>query len=164
MSDCQVSKGHTLWSFPNPDEVWENQNLVTHTEVVRLRGENLDIEDYSLDDNLQPLTTAISQVDVPLRTWSTSIFELGDDAIILKHPLIVTIEDYGDDEFTASWPEVEAFASGATESEAINDLKDEIVALFRELSTMPDNELGKLPKRWKRALNSAISQGDCKPK
>jgi hypothetical protein len=45
-----------------------------------------------------------------------------------------------------------------TEADAINDLKDEIIELYEELSNMSDESLGKLPKRWKRALNAAIEK------
>ena len=87
----------------------------------------------------------------PRRTWAATISELGESGLALRAPLTVTLEDFGE-EFIASYPEVEAFGSGSTEADAINALKDEISGLYSELAAVPDGKLGKLPKRWKRAL------------
>ena len=89
--------------------------------------------------------------EAPHRTWSATISELGESGLALHAPLIVTLEDFGD-EFIASYPEVEAFGSGPTEADAINALKDAIGGLYADLAATPSGELGKLPKRWKRAL------------
>jgi len=95
--------------------------------------------------------------DGPRHKWAATISELGESGIALRSPLTVTLEDYGE-EIIASYPEVEAFGSGATEADAINALKDEISGLYKELSSAPDESLGKLPKRWKRALCAAAYQ------
>jgi hypothetical protein len=93
---------------------------------------------------------------------SSSIFDLGSEKIKLKYPITVIIsrEEYYEDEeeFAASWPEVEVAGLGLTEACAINDLKDKIVELYEELLNISDESLGKLPKRWKRALNAAIEK------
>jgi hypothetical protein len=65
------------------------------------------------------------------------------------------LEDY-DSEIIASWPEVEAWGSGATDAEAINALKDDIVRLCDELFVMRPEELGKLPHRWLLSLSAVI--------
>jgi hypothetical protein len=87
----------------------------------------------------------------PRRTWAATISELGESGLALHAPLTITLEDYGE-EFIASYPEVEAFGSGPTEADAINSLKDAIAGLYTELVSAPDDQLGKLPRRWKRAL------------
>lgn len=89
--------------------------------------------------------------DEPRRTWVATVADLGNPALVLRTPLIVTLEDFGE-EIVASYPEVEAFGSGTTEADAINALKDEVSGLYSELASVPDNKLGKLPRRWKRAL------------
>jgi hypothetical protein len=94
--------------------------------------------------------------EVPNRTWVATVADLGSPGILLRTPLIVTMEDYGE-EIVASYPEVEAFGSGPTEADAINVLKDEIASLFTELAGEADDKLGKLPKRWKRALLAVAS-------
>jgi len=93
----------------------------------------------------------------PRRTWVATVADLGEPGIFLRAPLIVTLEDWGE-EIVASYPEVEAFGSGTTEADAINALKDEIAGLYSELASAADDKLGKLPKRWKRAL-LAVAHG-----
>lgn len=89
------------------------------------------------------------------RVWSVSLAHLGTPELSLRVPLVVTIEDHGT-EFLASWPEVEAWGSGASEAEALNELKDEIVRLHADLSGSDEASLGKLPRRWKAALDAVI--------
>jgi hypothetical protein len=90
------------------------------------------------------------------RTFSTTIVDLGDDRVLLRTPLVVVVEE-GEDEAVASWPEIEAFGSGCTTAEALNELKDEIVSVYHDLVAAPDAELGRLPLRWKRALSIAVA-------
>ena len=89
--------------------------------------------------------------DGPRHKWAATISELGESGLALRSPLTVTLEDYGE-EIVASYPEVEAFGSGSTEADAINALKDEISHLYLELIEAPEKTLGKLPRRWRRAL------------
>lgn len=86
----------------------------------------------------------------PRRTWVATVADLGG-GLALRTPLIVTMEDF-DEEIVASYPEVEAFGSGPTEADAINALKDEVSNLYVQLAATPEDRLGKLPRRWKRAL------------
>jgi hypothetical protein len=88
------------------------------------------------------------------RVWSMSIVHLGNRA--LRMPLIVRVEDFGE-EVIAAWGEVEAYGSGATEAEAINELKTSISELYEELNAIDDAELGPLPTRWKAALNFIVA-------
>ena len=71
----------------------------------------------------------------------------------------IVIEEYPD-ETVARWPEVEAFGSGATEAEAIAILKQDIVSLFEDLVAFSDDELGKLPRGWKRILLRIIETNE----
>ncbi len=87
----------------------------------------------------------------PLHKWAATISELGESGLALREPITVTLEDYGE-EVVASYPEVEAFGAGPTEADALNALKDELCALYHELAETPMDKLGKLPRRWKRAL------------
>ncbi len=89
--------------------------------------------------------------------FSSSIADLGSASFRLKQPLTIVLEDFGD-EIVASWPEVEAWGAGATDADAINDLKGKIVALHEDLRVAPDDKLGKLPLRWKRALAAAVER------
>jgi len=92
----------------------------------------------------------------PNNIYSTSMVDLGSDTYQLRHPLTITIEDFGT-EVIASWPEVEAWGSGLTDADAINSLKNEIQALYADLRNTAEDQLGFLPARWKRALDAVIS-------
>lgn len=87
------------------------------------------------------------------RVWSSSVADLG--RYRLASPIVVRVEEI-DGECVASWPEVEAYGSGASEADAINELKDQISALFEELNNEPDDALGELPLRWRDALRSVL--------
>ena len=89
----------------------------------------------------------------PRQRWVATVAELGEARIGLRAPLMVTMEDFGD-EIVASYPEVEAFGAGSTEADAINALKDQLAGLYFELSSVPSEKLGEKPLRWKRALCS----------
>src|SRR5688572_18665080 len=74
--------------------------------------------------NVAPSESGVAE-EIPLRwpappraVFSTSLVDLGDDHVRLAHPLVVVVEDHGE-EIVASWPEVEAWGSGATEAEAL---------------------------------------------
>jgi hypothetical protein len=88
--------------------------------------------------------------------YSTTIADLGEGHR-LRFPLTVKVERFiADDEFVASWPEVEAWGSGGTDAAAINSLKDQLRELYADLRQSVDDELGPLPRRWKRALVAMI--------
>ena len=91
----------------------------------------------------------------PPDTASTSITSLSssDREIPLRMPLTAIIQ-HDEDEVGARIPEFSASGFGATESDAIADLKEELGALYLELSEIPDDELGQVPKRWKRGLEN----------
>jgi hypothetical protein len=93
---------------------------------------------------------------VPAR-WSTSVLDLGRPGLRQRFPIPVTIEGH-EAEYVAAWHEVEAWASGETEADALNELKDQILDLYDDLVNCADGELGKLPRRWKRALLAVIEQ------
>jgi len=86
----------------------------------------------------------------------TNITEIGD-GFKVKIPILVTIEEY-DDEVTASVSEIELFASGSTEAEAILRLKREIISLYEELSKTPKIKLGNLLIRYLRVLENLVER------
>ncbi len=108
-----------------------------------------------VDPPASQLTINLAEAEKTHMVWSVSLVDLGHEALRLSHPLIVQIEEY-ESEFIASWPEVEAWGSGDNEASAINALKDALVALHDDLADLADEELGKLPLRWKRAINAVV--------
>lgn len=86
---------------------------------------------------------------------SVTLLDLGIESLALAQPVQIVIQQY-DEEVTASWPETEAFGSGSSPSEAILALKRDIVALYSDLQSTPDEELGALSLVWKRALRRVV--------
>lgn len=77
--------------------------------------------------------------------------DLGREGYSLRWPITVVIEEY-DEETVARLPEVEAFASAATEAEALALLKEDIIRLYEDLISTPEEQLGTLPRQWRAAL------------
>jgi hypothetical protein len=84
-----------------------------------------------------------------------TLMDIGSTHLTLLNPVQIVIEQY-EDEVTASWPELEVFGSGDSDSEAILALKRDIVSLYEELCSTPDSELGALALGWKRTLQGVI--------
>ncbi|MFC1912120.1 hypothetical protein ACFLXG_03080 [Chloroflexota bacterium] len=84
----------------------------------------------------------------------TRLFDISEDLEVLTSIPIVIEET--DDEVVASFPEVEVFAVGTGEAEAINKLKKAVEDLFSELIDTPDEKLGKVPLSWKRVLTKVV--------
>ena len=94
---------------------------------------------------------------LPMFVGEAWLFEVGTADLALRTPpLAIRIEIY-DGEVIASWPEVEAWGTGADEASAINALKDAITALYRDFAGRADAGLDKVPARWKRALTQALA-------
>ena len=91
------------------------------------------------------------------KTYLSVVTDLGDKRYALLADITIVLEEYKD-EVVARWPDVEVYASGTTESEAVAGIKRQIVELFEELRTMKPGTLGGLPLSWKRILRRAIKR------
>jgi hypothetical protein len=90
------------------------------------------------------------------RCRQATLYDLGSNAYELKQPVTVQIEEY-DDETVARMPELDAFASATTDSEALVLLKAEIASLYDELVSCPAQELGERPTAWLRLLKRLVN-------
>ena len=95
--------------------------------------------------------------DRPVK-YNAQIRDLDDDHYKLTEPVLALIENYPGDTVIASFPEIEAFGEGSTESEAVLNLKHAILDLYDELSADPPESLGELPKAWLRVLQRLIRE------
>jgi len=84
-----------------------------------------------------------------------TLHDLDSELYRLRQPLCICIEEY-EEETVARFPEAEVYASAATEGEAIDLLKREIVQLYEELQQADPKELGRRPKQWRTLLNRLI--------
>ena len=86
---------------------------------------------------------------IPLNT-------LKNNQYILEKPLYITLE-IEDGVVIASLDDIEAFAYADTEYEAINQLREEIVNLYKDLKEDREN-LGPLPQKWLEFLEEVIRE------
>lgn len=110
------------------------------TEVEALRGQITDLRELVTS---RPLVRPMTMAD------------LGSDRYALALPMGILTEEY-DDVVIARFPEVEAFAEGSTETEAVARLKAAIVSLFEDLRDTPSEQLGPLPRSWHRLLETFV--------
>jgi len=88
---------------------------------------------------------------------SAMLCDLGHEEYSLRWPIAVVIEEY-DEETVARLPEVEAFASAATEAEALALLKEDMIDLYEDLTSTPEDQLGTLPRQWRAVLSRLIEK------
>jgi hypothetical protein len=87
--------------------------------------------------------------------YNAEIHALGDPRYSLRHPLLVTIEDY-DEEVVASIPEFDLYASGVSDSLALMRLKAEIVSTYERLIELGPDKLGPLAFQCLEAMKEAM--------
>ncbi len=91
--------------------------------------------------------------------YNVQIRDIGDPNYQLTDSLFISIEEYpGENTVIASFPEIEAFGEGETESEAILNLKYAILDMYDELTETPPEKLGDLPKTWLHVLRQIIKK------
>lgn len=88
------------------------------------------------------------------KIYSATIHELGDSRFELAMPLQIVLEE-DQEETVARIPELNLYASADTDSEAVNELKQEVIRLYEELETS-DKKLGPLPESWLQTLRKLI--------
>jgi hypothetical protein len=139
------------------------------TEIPRVEemfyGSTTESTESGILERLETLTNQTGQlrVDAQIRPvkYNSQIRDLGDENYSLNEPLMVSIEEYpGEDTVIASFPEIEVFGEGATESEALTNLKWSMLDLYDELIESAPDELGDLPKAWLSILQKIIKQND----
>ena len=81
---------------------------------------------------------------------------LDDERVTLIRPFYVVVEE-ADDSFIATFFDAHISASGETEWEAIDNVKDLVVAAFHRLRRAPADKLGPIPTRQIAVLRHFIS-------
>ena len=136
---------------------------IPRTEEWRYQGTTTESTETSILERLETLTNQTGQLrmDVQERPvkYNTQIRDLGDENYSLIEPLIISIEEYTNEDIViASFPEIEVFGEGVTEAEALMNLKFAILDLYEEIIDTPPDELGDLPKTWLSVLRKTIKQ------
>lgn len=131
--------------------VGELTELRTKVDDLSSSFDSLEREVLSCKECINELYSEFTERPI---VKETRLFDIDEDLEVLE-PIPIVIEE-SDDEVIASFPEVEVFAVGSGEAEAINNLKGEVSRLYYELIDTPDEQLGKVPQSWKRVLGKVV--------
>ena len=105
--------------------------------------------------NLQEKIEGISEaLQDTLKIYNATIYELNNPKYRITTPIQILIID-DDEDIVARMPELNIYASGDTDTEAIYELKQEIIRLYEDLNNS-ENKLGPLPESWLNTLNKLI--------
>jgi hypothetical protein len=146
---------------PLPQQVLEA--VVLHAGLADLlsRMESLERTIGSATEQMAALGKRVAALEERLAEQgvvrNAMLCDLGREGYSLRCPITVVIEEY-DEETVARLPEVEAFASAATEPEALTLLKEDIVGLYEDLISTPEEQLGALPRQWRAVLLRLIDK------
>ncbi len=93
------------------------------------------------------------------RLYPMGLWDLNSTMYRLKIcPLPIVVEEWPDNDFIAHWHDVEAIGFGESQKAAIENLAEDIIALYEDLKETNDEELGKLPLKAKRILLKTIEE------
>ena len=84
------------------------------------------------------------------------ITSLNHDKLVLRKSLVVEIKGHKD-EVIADFYDGQVVGFGETEQEAMDDLKNDLVALYHDLTEDEEN-LGPLPKKWLATLREYVRE------
>ncbi len=168
LGDIEVESISSLAQWPpggqrraivGPAQGW--QPALHLTQIRHYMPINLEERLRTVEEAVAGLRETVAELSEALRerplVLSTEIVDLGSENYSLCHPIPIVIEE-SEEEIVASFPETETFASGGTPSEAIGELKRQIVLLYEDLANSDPAEFGKLPAAWWRILQYYISK------
>ena len=91
--------------------------------------------------------------------YPMGLWELDSSQYRLKHvPIHIAVEEWLANEFIAHWHDVEAIGFGKSRLEAIESLKADILDLYEDLKTTPDEELSRTVLQAKKLLLLTIEE------
>ena len=155
-SDSTNEKWVTIPSSIDQGE-WQSSPHLKHTEQSLKRTEEQygDLYLYkAITDFKAALNTAEKSANKPT-VITDKLHSLPSESYEIVNPIKVLLKLY-EDEVVAIIPELELFADGENEVEAINELKLELLDLIEDLEETPNDKLGVLPLSWKKALKHMI--------
>lgn len=111
----------------------------------------------SLNSRIIDLSKRVSTLEKHTNVISTKIFDLASNKYDLKYHVDVILKIYSD-EVLAIISELELYGEGTNEIYALDDLKQELIDLYKDLNSIPAKNLSKKFKAWKKAINSFIEE------
>lgn len=115
--------------------------------------ESVSHELASCRETIDRLSERLDERPLPKET---SLFDI-DETLNVIQPVPIVIEE-STYEVIASFPELQVFAVGDNEPEAISNLKAAIRDLYYDLVETPKDELGRLPLSWLRILERLVKR------
>ncbi len=91
----------------------------------------------------------------PTTTYNVQLSDLGRHDYVLKVPLECVLEGYPE-EVIATLPSCDLYAIGETDSQAMANLKTEIVDMYERLEEIGVEKLGPYPLRWLLTLRASL--------
>jgi len=90
------------------------------------------------------------------RTIHVPVASLEPEPFVLKHPIIVVVQS-DDDQFVATLFDANMNAAGDTQVEAVDNLKEVIVSMYRRFAELGEHRLGPGPRKQFQVLQSFIA-------
>jgi predicted RNase H-like HicB family nuclease len=108
----------------------------------------------NLEKKMAKLERTVAQVasGSPIVLWITT---LAPEPFRLKRDIPILLRSTGSS-FVASFLDANVNASGETEAEALNNLKEVLTMVFRKIRSLPPNTLGPGPSRQLAVLNEFV--------
>ena len=89
------------------------------------------------------------------QTITVPITSLAPEPLTLRHPIFVVVQPEGD-EFSATFFDANINASGDTQTEAVDNLKEILVSAYRRLFDLGESKLGPGPRKQLAVLRTII--------
>ena len=133
----------------------EEQTQPVEERLSRLEAESRELKALASENNriLNEILDAFSQGTGSATMLVHSIGASGE--LLLRSPISVWIQ-VDEDQTLATIPEFEIVGEGVTEPEALSDAMVYLKELYEDLMSLPDEGLGKLPRKWKRVLKMLV--------
>lgn len=132
----------------------EDRNLYAPLESMTLAVYGLIRQVWNLENRVKELSESLSSKPNMVSFFLT---DLSSEDYIVSSPMSAILEIY-ENEAIAQLVDLDAFGSGVTPTEAIQDLKAQVITLFEDLQDSRPEELGAAPERWKKFLSEHIKK------
>lgn len=157
--------GRCLMHSPRPERemlVSEDPSELAHVFVSFVRDIRAKVETDLRIGILEKVVLEMRHVIGELTAQKTilvPITSLEPEALTLQQPIFVVVQPDGD-EFSATFFDANINASGDTQTEAVENLKEVLISCFRRFTELGESRLGPGPRKQMAVLKSIIKIRD----
>jgi len=144
------------WTWKLYEDITKNREKVEDLQELKNTVQELSSCLGQLQNEVASCKDCISRIADRPTIKNTELYDIGEGFDVVR-PIPIVLEET-EDETIANFPEVEVYAVGSGEAEAIGNLKKSIAELYLELDQTSEQQLGKVPQGWKRVLDKVIRQ------